>query len=65
VQNRKRIRSIRSKDDPAKPCNNAFAEGERARREGRSENDCPYADGTSYGAYLREWWLKGFRGWEK
>lgn len=55
-----RIRSIRSKDDPQKPCNVAYREGREAKEKGLSEEACPYDGGDTYSAYLRWHWMSGY-----
>jgi ribosome modulation factor len=56
----KRIKSIRSKSDPRKPCNIAFREGLDAGRQGLPESICPYTGDDSYATYLRAYWLNGY-----
>ncbi len=56
----RRIKSIRSKRDPQKPCNVAFHEGLEARRRGLLESACPYGGEDTYATYLRAYWLNGY-----
>ena len=56
----KRMKSIRGKRDPHKPCNVAFREGLEAKRQGLRENACPYDGDDSYMTYLRAYWLNGY-----
>jgi ribosome modulation factor len=56
----KRIKSIRAKTDPQKPCNIAFREGFEAKRRGLSQSACPYVADDSYTTYLRAHWLNGY-----
>ena len=56
----KRTKSIRGKRDPQKPCNVAFREGLKARRQGLPESACPYDRDDSYATYLRAYWLNGY-----
>jgi ribosome modulation factor len=57
----KRIKSIRSKSDPQKPCNIAFREGLDAKQQGLPESACPYIGDHSYATYLRAYWLNGYK----
>ena len=56
----KRTKSIRGKRDPQKPCNVAFREGLKARRQGLPESACPYDGDDRYATYLRAYWLNGY-----
>jgi hypothetical protein len=56
----KRIKSIRSKRDPQKPCNVAFREGLEAKRRGLPQTACPFDGDNTYTTYLRAYWLNGY-----
>ena len=61
MNRRQRIRGIRSKSNPEKPCNVAFRDGQEAKTRGLSESACPYGGGDTYTTYLRAYWLNGFQ----
>src|SRR5881396_10136 len=56
----KRMKSIRAKRDPQKPCNVAFREGREAKQQGLPQSACPYDGDDSYATYLRAYWLNGY-----
>jgi len=60
TKNYNRIKSIRRKSDPRKPCNVAFREGLDAKRQGLPQSACPYNGDDSYATYLRAYWLNGY-----